>query len=602
MSEPQHQKSEQQWQGLGVSDGVALGKVLRVQTGTNVSARARLREDEIESEVARFQNAVAFAREQLTQVKAQAEIRLGAEHAYIFDSHLLMLEDRKLIGDAVKVVRERRISAEWAVGIVTDKILAVYADIKDDYLRARGSDIEDVAQRLLKILSDTPNERLQLSEDTIIVAEELLPSMVAELDFANVRAVVSDAGGWTSHAAIIARGLGIPAVVGLRDFYQRARTGDAVLVNANRNLVVLYPTHANIERHRELFTTRESKNFTTDDDAENPVMTRDDVAVTLRANVELPVEYEGVKRFGACGIGLYRSEFLWSQYERMPSEQQQFEAYLKIVEVAGKAGATIRFFDLGGDKVGLGGAPLNDTEHERNPALGLRAIRLMLRYEQVLRTQARACLRAAVHGNLKVVLPMVSDITDVRRARLIIEDEFENLKRENVSCGAIEIGAMIEVPSAVMVAESIAREVAFFSLGTNDLVQYMLAVDRGSETVAEWFRTLHPAVLRAIKHTLTAATLAGISATVCGEMAATPVYAFILLGLGARELSMTAGSIPRVRRLLREIDVAHATQISDACLACDSAEAVEELIRARLAAELPHLFPPESLPAPASRQ
>lgn len=602
MSEPQHQKSEQQWHGLGVSDGVAFGKVLRVQTGTSVSARARLREDEIESEVARFQNAVACAREQLTQVKAQAEIRLGAEHAYIFDAHLLMLEDRKLIDDAMNVIRERRISAEWAVKIVTDKLLAVYADIKDDYLRGRGSDIEDVTQRLLKILSDTPNERLQLSEDTIIVAEELMPSMVAELDFVNVRAVVSDAGGWTSHAAIIARGLGIPAVVGLRDFYQRARTGDTALVNANENLVILSPTHANIEHHREEFTTRENINPMTDDAGENPVMTRDDVAVTLRANVELPVEYDGVKRFGACGIGLYRSEFLWSQYDRMPTEQQQFEAYVKVVEVGGEAGATIRFFDLGGDKVGLGGASLTDTEHERNPALGLRAIRLILRYEQVLRTQARACLRAAAHGHLKVVLPMVSDITDVRRARRVVEEEFENLKRENVPCGALEIGAMIEVPAAVMVAESIAREVSFFSLGTNDLVQYMLAVDRGSETVAEWFRTLHPAVLRAIKQTLTAATKAGIGATVCGEMAATPVYAFILIGLGARELSMTAGSIPRVRRLVREIDVAHATQLSDACLACDSAEAVEELIRARLGTELPHLFPPETLPAPASHR
>ncbi len=599
MSEAPQTRNEQQWNGLGVSDGVAFGKVLRVQTGTSISARARLRHDEVESEVARFQNAVTLAREQLTHVKAQAEIRLGAEHAYIFDAHLLMLEDRKLIDDVVKAIDERRISAEWAVKIVTDKLLSVYADIKDDYLRARGSDIEDVAQRLLKILSDTPNERLQLSEDTIIVAEELMPSMVAELDFANVRAVVSDAGGWTSHAAIIARGLGIPAVVGLRDFYQRARTGDAVLVNANRNLVVLHPTSANIEHHRASSATPASNLHATDDRRENPVMTRDGFAVSLRANVELPVEYDGVKGFGALGIGLYRSEFLWSQHDRMPTEEEQFETYLKIVEVGGEAGATIRFFDLGGDKVGLESLPQLATEHERNPALGLRAIRLMLRYEEVLRTQARACLRAAAHGNLKIVLPMISDITDVRRARSIINDEYENLKGANVPCGEVEIGAMIEVPSAVMVADSIAREVDFFSLGTNDLVQYLLAVDRGSETVAEWFRTLHPAVLRAIKQTLTAATEKGISAIVCGEMAATPVYAFILMGLGARELSMTAAAIPRVRRMLREIEAAHARQISEACPACDGAEAVEELIRTRLGADLPHLFPPETLPAPA---
>ena len=316
----------------------------------------------------------------------------------------------------------------------------------------------------------------------------------------------------------------------------------------------------------------------------------------LRANIEIPAEYDGVRRYGARGIGLYRSEFLFSHQGVMPSEDEQCEAYIEIAKLAGDDGATVRTFDLGGDKVMLGTA-----DGERNPALGLRAIRFCLQSEEILRTQASAVLRAAAHGRLNLVLPMISDLTDVRRARRIIDEERARLERDGHATSELKIGAMIEVPSAVLVADKLAREVDFFSLGTNDLVQYLLAVDRSNDEVAGWFRSLHPAVLHSIRRTLDAARDASIPAVVCGEMAATPAYAVVLVGLGARDLSMTASSIPRVRRTLAAIDSSRAASIAVECLDCATADDVEQLVRTRLGAEWPELFPPETLPAPKER-
>jgi phosphotransferase system enzyme I (PtsI) len=312
----------------------------------------------------------------------------------------------------------------------------------------------------------------------------------------------------------------------------------------------------------------------------------------LRANLELPAEFEGVQRYGARGVGLYRSEFLLSQRGgQMPPEDEQCEAYREIATLAGEDGATIRLFDLGGDKAtGL-------SEGERNPALGLRAIRFSLRHEDELRTQLRAILRAAAHGRLSIVLPMISDLTDVRRARRILDEERASLIKRGVPVGDVRTGAMIEVPAAVLVADKIAREVDFFSLGTNDLVQYLLAVDRGNDEVADWFRSLHPSVLLSIKQTIDAARVASIPAVVCGEMASTPTYAAILVGLGATELSMTISAIPRVRRTLSGISVREVKAIAEECLNCGTADDAEEVVRVHLGSRWPNLFPPKSLPA-----
>ncbi|MFN2453080.1 MAG: phosphoenolpyruvate--protein phosphotransferase [Pyrinomonadaceae bacterium] len=584
---------ERTWRGLGVSDGVTIGRVLRIHTGTHQIFRATLDESEVEREVRRLRAAVRLARRQLKSVKMRAEKRLGSDQAYIFDAHLLMLEDRRLLDEIEGYIRRERSNAEWAVKVATDQLLAVYSEIKDAYLRERGSDIEDVARRLIVALSGEQSGNRHLTEDAVIVAEDLLPSAAAELDFDYARAIITDAGGWTSHTAIIARGLNVPAIVGVRDFYRHARTGDRVAVDATRGEITLHPTAATIEKYEATSAhtrrTRLAEDGTTH--APKPCVTLDGLPLTLRANLELPAEFEGVRRFGAQGIGLYRSEFLLSYRGMMPSEDEQCRAYIEVVKLAGKDGATVRFFDLGGDK-----ATGTISETERNPALGLRAIRYSLRHEDILRTQARAALRAAAHGRLRIVLPMIADVADVRRARRVIDEERARLAIGKIETGEMKIGAMIEVPSAVWVAESIAREVDFFSLGTNDLVQYTLAVDRGNDEAAEWFRSLHPAVLQSIAHVLKAAHNASIPAIVCGEMAGTPAYNAVLLGLGARDFSMNAASIPRVRRTLAAISFKDAEAIVAECLACDTADAVEEIVRVRFGAHWPQLFPPETLP------
>lgn len=575
--------------GLGVSEGIVIGQVLRMHDGTQHVYHWRLNDAEVESERDRLRDAVELARHQVRSIRELAEQRFGKDHAYIFDAHLLLLEDQKLTDDIERVIANERANAEWAVKVVGDRLLQAYSEIKDDYLRERGSDIEDVMRRLLVALSGDQPPNRGLSQDAIIVSQDLLPSAVAELDLEHARALATDSGGWTSHTAILARGVGIPAVVGLRDFYRLTKTGDTIIVDSTRNEVILHPLPATLEEYQQ--ATRPLRRVTTSE--RGPVLTQDGVAVILRANVEVPAEFDGIDRFGASGVGLYRSEFLMARRGGMVSEEEQRLAYEEIAKVAGDEGAVIRLFDLGGDSLR---GQLH--EPEANPALGLRAIRFVLRNEVVMREQIRAILLAGAKGRLKIVLPMVADVGDVRRARKIIDDEKTLLQAAGRAVGEVSVGAMIEVPSAVFMAESIARLVDFFELGTNDLVQYTLAVDRGNEAVADWFRTLHPVVLHSIDRSLKAARRAGISTIVCGEMASTPAYVVILIGLGATDLSMTPSAIPRVRRALSGINSQEAQKIAQECLNCETADEVEDLVRERFTKLWPSLFSTSSLPTP----
>ncbi|HEV7397857.1 MAG TPA: phosphoenolpyruvate--protein phosphotransferase [Pyrinomonadaceae bacterium] len=583
---------ERRWQGLSVSEGIVVGRVLRIHKGTKHAYPARFEVGDMESEISRFREAVQHARNQLLVIKERAAKLLGRDHAYIFDAHLLMLEDRKLTDEIESYIIAERANAEWAVRVIGDRLLSVYAEIKDDYLRERGSDIEDVIHRVLEALSGERPAYLDSVQEAVIVSEDLLPSAAGELDLEHARAILTDAGGWTSHTAIIARGLAIPAMVGLEDLCQHAHTGDEIVVDSYKGEVILHPTSATLAETRSEIARRQSSLPTLPGDGTGKVKTKDGVLVRLLANVELPVEFEGIKKYGAAGIGLYRSEFLLAQPGAMLSEETQYDAYVQVAQLAGESGAVVRLFDLGGDK---SGDAIIDSE--RNPALGLRAIRFCLRNEAVLRTQVRAILRAATKGRLDIVLPMVADVADVRSAQKIIAGERANLEAEGQDCGPVRIGAMIEVPSAVMTAEKIAAVVEFFELGTNDLVQYVMAVDRGNDKVAGWFRSLHPAVLASISRTLKAAKGAGIPAIVCGEMASTPVYAVVLIGLGATELSMTPSSIPRVTRVLNGIDSTDAVAIANECLQMASADEVEDLVRERFLELWPNLFTPKTLPA-----
>ena len=563
--------NELRCKGLGVSDGVVIGRVLRLQEGTPNIYRAEIAEADLERERRRFRAAVRLSRRQLETIKDRAEKELGRGHAYIFDAHLLFLHDAKLTRDVEDYIVKEHSNAEWAAKVVGDRLLSIYTQINDEYLRERGSDIEDVIQRLLANLTGEGLKYPNLSEDAVIVSTDLLPSTIAELNLSHVKAIATDAGGWTSHMAIIARGLGLTAVVGLRDFYQRTRTGDRIIVDARRGEVVLHPAEETIAHYE--FTSADPTPAPPGVVECGPVKTLDGVEILLRANVELPTEFHAVNNFGACGVGLFRSEFLLSRPGLMTSDVEQYETYKLLAEAAGEYGAIVRLFDVGGE-VGP-----DVKERERNPALGLRAVRFSLRHKDIMRTQVRAILRAAAAGRLSLVIPMVVDVADVRMAKQVIDEELERLRAENVSCAAVEIGVMIEVPSAVLTAEKIASEVDFFELGTNDLVQYTLAVDRGNDQVSEWFRTLHPAVLYGINRTLEAAKNAGIPVIVCGEMASTPVYAALLIGMGAVDLSMTPAMIPRVRAVLSQINAADARAIVLKCLAAATADEVEELVR-----------------------
>lgn len=592
VEQPSTATEELRCKGLGVSDGIVLGRVLRLQEGTHGVYRAVIAEADLERERHRFRVAVRLSRRQLEAIKARAEKELGRGHAYIFDAHLLFLEDAKLTRDVEDYIVRERANAEWAAKVVGDRLLSIYTQINDDYLRERGSDIEDVIQRLLANLTGEGPKYPNLSEDSVIVSPDLLPSTVAELNLKHVKAIATDAGGWTSHMAIIARGLGLTAVVGLRDFYQRTRTGDQILVDARRGEVILHPTASTIEQYQ---ATAESPGPSLREDKtieSGPVETQDGVLISLRANVELPTEFQAVRDFGACGVGLFRSEFLLSRPGLMSSEEQQYGAYKALVEAAGEHGAIVRLFDVGGEV----GSDLK--ERERNPALGLRAVRFNLRNKAAMRTQVRAILRAAAVGPLRLVIPMVADVADVRRAKQVITEEVARLAAEQKQFSEVKIGAMIEVPSAVLTAETIAKEVDFFELGTNDLVQYTLAVDRGNDKVSDWFRTLHPAVLYGINRTLLAAREANIPVIVCGEMASTPAYAVLLIGLGAIDLSMTPAMIPRVRKVVSRINADEAREVALKCLRSATADEVEELVRNEFRTRWPELFPLNTLPKP----
>jgi len=585
------QPHELRFKGLGVSEGIVVGQVLRMHDGSRHVYHWRINVADLEAERLRFSSAVQLALQQVTAIKKQAEKRMGKDHAYIFDAHVLLLEDEKLTGDIERQITDQRANAEWAVEVVGDRLLSLYSEIKDDYLRERGSDIEDVMQRLLVALSGVRPQHRSLSEDAVIVAQDLLPSAVAELDLEHARALATDTGGWTSHTAILARGIGIPAVVGLRDFYRSTRTGDKIIVDSTRNEVILHPSADTLARYHAESASRMKPRGAGSAMVSGPVRTLDGVEVTMRANVEVPAEFDGVERFGAQGVGLYRSEFLLARRGVAVSEQEQQLAYEEVARIAGDDGVIIRLFDLGGENLRE-----QFQEPEKNPALGLRAIRFGLRNEEVMRTQVRAILLAAANARLKVVLPMVADVSDIKRCKSIIQQEADNLTKAGRAFGEVSVGAMIEVPSAVLMAENIAKIVDFFELGTNDLVQYTLAVDRGNDGVADWFRTLHPSVLHSIDRSLKAAFSAGIPAIVCGEMASTPAYAVLLIGLGATDLSMTPTALPRVRLALAGIDSRDARAIAADCLNCETADDVENIVRERFGKLWPHLFSAKDLP------
>lgn len=574
--------------GVPASPGVAVGRVLRLdERGRHQfyyigvsAAQARL-------EVRRLREALQEARAQLQEIKFRLAKELGYEHSFILDAHLLMLEDARLIEELEHEIRTRRINAEWAVRSVTDRAIDAYKQVSDLYLRERTSDLEDVATRLLTILSGHDKFDLsKLDQDVIIVAKNIWPSTVAELDFKRVLGFATNSGGLTSHSAIIARSLGIPAVVGLHEITRLAKTGNSIIVDGSEGCVILRPTKP-VSTVYIAKRKREARDRPRPGATAQAAETIEGVRLTLRANIELPTEIESVSLFGAEGIGLYRSEFLFlTRLPELPGEDEQYEVYSKLARATGDAGANIRVFDLGGDKLTLEG-----FEAEQNPALGLRAIRLSLKVEHVFRTQLRAILRANLHGRLRVVLPLISTLTELREAKRIIAEVKQELAEARIEHKAdLPIGVMIEVPAAALMADVFAREADFLSVGTNDLIQYILAVDRANENVAHLYQPLHPAILRTIAHLVRTAESQQKPLELCGEMAADPLQAVALIGLGIRTLSLAPGSIPLVKNAIRSVELERVRSLMKDAMRLTSSTEVEELLARELPRQAPRFF------------
>lgn len=579
--------------GLAASRGIAVGRVLRLdERGRRQFYYIEVSPGAIRSEIKRLRNALAESRARLKEIKDKLTLELGYQHAFILDAHLMMLEDKRLALDLENEIKTRNISAEWAVREVADRLISAYKQVKDPYLRERASDIEDIATRLLTTLSgDSAFNLSDLEQEVVIVAEDVWPSTVAELDFKHVLALATDAGGMTSHSAIMARAIGLPAVVGLHDITRRVKTGDAMIVDGSTGEVVLWPSKPVMRWYLRRKETESRQSAELVAQAVEPAVTLDGKRITLRANVELYPEIDSLAMFGAEGIGLYRSEYLYlNRLPDLPTEEEQFHVYRRLAEATGDAGASIRIFDLGGDRLTLEG-----YESETNPALGLRAIRLAIKVEELFRSQIRAILRANIHGNLRIVLPLISTITELHQAKRVIEDVKAEMADASIEHNAnLPVGVMIEVPAAALMADHFARECDFLSVGTNDLIQYLLAVDRANENVAHLYQPLHPAVLRTIVHLVRVARAARIPLEVCGEMAANPVHAAALVGLGVRTLSLTPYAIPLLKNTLRAIDVGQLGGVILEAMKLATSGEVEKMLSQNLPTQVPRF--PAALP------
>ena len=588
----QKDNSETTLNARAVSRGIAIGKVVCLHGQKRQFYRFNLKDSEVENELIRFRSALQLAKSQLKKINEQSSDIARENKASIFDAHLLILEDNSLVSKIENIIKDEKINAEWSVKFVTDTYIANHKTIADKHLRERYIDLEDVSDRLQTALGGDEKSIVHLGKNSIIVAKEVKPSTLIELTDSHPQGLITETGGWTSHTFILARELNLPAVTGLKGILRRVQTGDEIIVDGYNGKVILYPNKETTRKFKIEATHLQDINAEKIEKVKSQPVTLDGREITIRANVDLPASYGKAKSYGARGIGLYRSEFLFNRYKGFPTENEQIEAYRKIAKSVGKDSIRIRTFDINAEQL-----MEESAEKEQNPALGLRGIRLGLANKKQFRIQLRALLQASADCAIDVVLPMISDVSEILQTKVILEKEKLNLKKQKIKFGNPRIGAMIEVPATIFMVEEIAREVDFLSLGTNDLVQYLLAVDRDNESVADWFRTLHPAVLRAIKRVIDAAEENKIPVVVCGEMAGSPVYAAILIGLGATELSMNPNSILRVRKIVSAIAFDEARDITLQLLKCSTSDAAEQLVSEFFMRNWSHLFSPDILPA-----
>jgi len=567
--------------GIGVSSGIVIGKAYVVDRRTDAVQFCHLDPSQAHSEVKRFTGAVSESKKQLRRItRMLTKEGRGKEHIGIIDAHLMILKDQMLINDTIKLIKQERMNAEWALKTVLKGIRELFDKMDDRYFKERSSDIEHIVDRIIMNLSGEEHASIaDIEEPSVVVAHDLSPADTAQMVKGKVVAFLTDIGGKTSHTAIMARSLEIPAVVGLENVTRNVEAGDTIIVDGMTGAVIINPSESVLH----VYERRRSKYASYDKELHHyrnlPAETLDGRRIRLMGNMEIAEEITSLLDHGAEGIGLYRSEFLYMNRKDLPTEEEHMASYVHVAKQMSPRPVVVRTLDIGGDKFL---SPM-EVADEINPAMGLRAIRLCLKRPDMFITQLRGILRASAYGKLKVMFPMISGIDELRRAKAIFEETKEELRRENKPFDPdIEVGVMIEVPSAAFIADLLAKEADFFSIGTNDLLQYSLAIDRVNEHVAYLYEPFHPAVLRIIKNVVDCAKQRGISVSVCGEMAGEPEHALMFIGMGLEQLSMNAFSLLRVKRLVRSVRYEDAKDIVTMALTLSTAREVENYVSSKV--------------------
>ncbi len=567
-------KPETMVQGIAASQGIAYGQAfLYIQSDVEVPAY-QVETDKHADEIARFEQAILVTRQQIQKIMSEVDKNLGSEEARIFDAHLLVLEDQALISETIREFESSGKNVETCFNKVSQRYIKAFSEIDDEYLRERAGDIRDVAQRVLQNLLGHSSQSLsQLVEKRVVVANDISPSDAAGIDSSQALGIVTDSGSRTSHAVIVARSMKVPAVVGVRDLTKQVQPGDWLLVDGYEGLVILNPTQQTLFRYGQIQLQKKGFEQRLMEANRRPAVTLDGVTVTLRANIEKVDESALVKEYLADGVGLYRTEFLYLSAGHIPSEQEQYLAYKGVAEALAPSPVVIRTLDLGGDKPMAGHAHLFPKED--NPFLGYRAIRFCLDNPKIFKDQLRAILRASAHGDIQLMYPMISGREELARANAVLAECKEELKAKKIAFNTkLQVGTMIEIPSAAITADLLAKDCDFFSIGTNDLIQYLLAIDRVNDRIAHLYEPTHPAVIRMLKFVIDEAHKNKIKVSVCGEMAGDAIYAPLLLGLGVDELSMTPPLIPAVKYLVRSMKLSDARKLAADALSLTTAKEI----------------------------
>ena len=580
------QKTEFVVQGISASNGIAYGEIfLYLQTELEVPAYGVDAGRRVE-EIARFEQGLVATRQQITKIKNEVEQNLGPDEARIFDAHLMVLEDQALIGETIREFENTGANIETCFNNVSQRYIKAFDEINDEYLRERAGDLRDVAERVLRnLLGQVAHHLGELAEKRVVVANDITPSDAAGINRSAAIGIVTDSGSKTSHAVIVARALKIPAVVGVRDLTTKVASGDRILVDGYEGVVIVNPTDQTLFRYGRIQTEKKTFESRLLAASRLPAETLDGVHVTLLANIEKAEETGEARECQAEGVGLFRTEYLYLNSSHLPGEEEQFATYKAVAAAFAPQPVVIRTLDIGGDKP-LEGIP-GLVHHETNPFLGFRAIRLCLEHPEMFKEQLRAILRASAFGKVRLMYPMISGVEELRRANAVLAEAREELRQRGERFDVkMEVGSMIEIPSAAATADILARHCSFFSIGTNDLIQYLLAIDRGNDHIAHLYEPTHPAVLRMIKRVVDDGHKRRLPVAVCGEMAGDPVFMPLLLGLGVDELSMSPPSLPAVKYFVRAMKMSDARELATEALKMDDPKEIyaraEDFYKARV--------------------